>query len=138
MLHGQRPSPDGFRRVAEAVIGNAKGFGKNDFKIELATRSDDIHLQMTQAQMETFDENGKPQMKIEMPRSVLDLNTKIVTSESPATVRREPAPRWLLLPRGVTMNRSPSFLPLCIALALVACTDVPQPTAAATSRRRER
>jgi xanthine dehydrogenase YagS FAD-binding subunit len=38
-LHGQRATRDNFRAVAEALLGGAKGFGHNDFKIELAKRS---------------------------------------------------------------------------------------------------
>lgn len=58
------------------------------FKIESATRIDDEHLQMAKALVETFDEDGKTQMKIDMPNSVLDLNTRIVTSETPVTISR--------------------------------------------------
>ncbi|SRR5581483_482502 len=59
-----------------------------NFKIESATRSDNDHLQMMQAQVETYDQDGKMEMHIDMPRSVLDLNTKIVTSDIPVTIRR--------------------------------------------------
>lgn len=59
-----------------------------NFKIESAMRADNDHLQMAKAEVETFDADGKSQMKIQMPRSVLDLNTKIITSDSPVTVER--------------------------------------------------
>jgi xanthine dehydrogenase YagS FAD-binding subunit len=39
LLHGQSARPDNFRRVAEALLRDAKGFGHNDFKIELAKRA---------------------------------------------------------------------------------------------------
>jgi xanthine dehydrogenase YagS FAD-binding subunit len=39
LLHGQRAARDNFRRVAEALLRDAKGFGHNDFKIELAKRA---------------------------------------------------------------------------------------------------
>ena len=39
LLHGQRATRDNFRRVAEALLRDAKGFGHNDFKIELAKRA---------------------------------------------------------------------------------------------------
>jgi xanthine dehydrogenase YagS FAD-binding subunit len=39
LLHGQRAARDNFRRVAEALLRDAKGFGHNDFKIALAKRA---------------------------------------------------------------------------------------------------
>lgn len=65
-----------------------KGKLQMHYKIASALRVDNDHLQMAQVQVETFDENGKTEMKIDMPSSVLDLNTRIVTSETPVTIRR--------------------------------------------------
>ena len=39
ILHGQRATRDNFRAVGEALLRDAKGFGQNDFKVELAKRS---------------------------------------------------------------------------------------------------
>ena len=39
LLHGQGATRDNFRRVAEVMLRDAKGFGHNDFKIELAKRA---------------------------------------------------------------------------------------------------
>jgi xanthine dehydrogenase YagS FAD-binding subunit len=39
MLHGQRATRDNFRRIAEALLRDAKGFGHNDFKVELGKRA---------------------------------------------------------------------------------------------------
>ena len=39
LLHGQGATRDNFRRVAEVILRDAKGFGLNDFKIELAKRA---------------------------------------------------------------------------------------------------
>jgi xanthine dehydrogenase YagS FAD-binding subunit len=39
LLNGKTPSQDNFRAVAEAIMHNAKGFGDNTFKIELAKRA---------------------------------------------------------------------------------------------------
>jgi xanthine dehydrogenase YagS FAD-binding subunit len=38
-LRGRRPTPDNFARAAEALLRGARGFGHNDFKIELARRT---------------------------------------------------------------------------------------------------
>ncbi len=46
-LEGATAMPENFRRAADAVLGDARGFGHNDFKIELARRS--IMRALTQA-----------------------------------------------------------------------------------------
>jgi xanthine dehydrogenase YagS FAD-binding subunit len=51
LLHGQRATPDNFRRVAESLLRGAKGFGHNDFKIELVKRA--IVRALTQAAFKT-------------------------------------------------------------------------------------
>ncbi|MEA3188068.1 MAG: hypothetical protein QOD99_1898 [Chthoniobacter sp.] len=65
-----------------------RGKMQMNFKIESATRTDNDHLEMAKAEVETFDANGKSEMRVQMARSILDLNTKIVTSESPVEIRR--------------------------------------------------
>jgi xanthine dehydrogenase YagS FAD-binding subunit len=47
LLHGQSATRDNFRRVAEELLRDAKGFGHNNFKIELAKRA--IVRALTQA-----------------------------------------------------------------------------------------
>ena len=39
MLTGAEASAESFRRAAEAELAGAKGFGHNNFKIELARRT---------------------------------------------------------------------------------------------------
>lgn len=46
-LSGQVPTPEAFRRAADIVLRDARGFGHNDFKIELARRA--IARALTQA-----------------------------------------------------------------------------------------
>ena len=58
------------------------------FTITHAKRTDEDHLAMSMAKVETFDGNGARQMLIEVPRSVLDLKTRIVTSDSPVKITR--------------------------------------------------
>lgn len=65
-----------------------KGKLQMNYSIASALRVDNEHLKMAQVKVETFDENGHSEMKIDMPSSVLDLNTKIVTSDTPVTIRR--------------------------------------------------
>lgn len=58
------------------------------FNVDVMFRKDLGHLEMTNGKIETYDEDGKPDMTVLMPLSVLDLNTRIVTSEQPFLVRR--------------------------------------------------
>lgn len=82
------PIPPG--HTAEGVVFPVfdKGRLQMNLKMELAKRLDNEHLEAIALNIQTFDENGQPQMQIDMPRSVLDLNTKIVTSDVPVTIRR--------------------------------------------------
>ena len=59
------------------------------FSIELAMRVDEDHLDMKNTFLETYTNDGTPDLSVQMTTSVLDLNTRIVTSKDPATVRRQ-------------------------------------------------
>ena len=65
-----------------------KGKLQMDFSIDSAYRIDSDHLQMTMVKMQTYDESGKLEMMIDMPSSILDLTTRIVSSDKPVTIRR--------------------------------------------------
>jgi hypothetical protein len=58
------------------------------FNIAKALRVDLYHIDMENAYMQTYDEKGVPDAAVFMTRSVLDLNTVVVTSDVPVTVRR--------------------------------------------------
>ncbi len=58
------------------------------FNIEEMYRTDLKHLQMTDAKIVTFDDDEKPDLTLLLPVSVLDLTTRILTSEQPFLVRR--------------------------------------------------
>lgn len=57
------------------------------FNVEEMFRTDLDHLQMTNAKIQTFDEDGKPDMTVLLPISKLDLNTRVLSSEQPFLVR---------------------------------------------------
>lgn len=67
---------------------DAKGKLQMDFSIDSAYRVDNDHLQMKMVKMQTYDEDGKPEMLISLTSSVLDLATQIVSSDEPVTIRR--------------------------------------------------
>lgn len=69
-------------------IFDAEGKKKMEFYMATATRPDEGHLEMTQMRLQTFTETGAVDMLIDMPVSVLDLETKIISSARPVMVRR--------------------------------------------------
>ena len=58
------------------------------FESEIAFRVDARQLRLTQLKIETYDEAGKPEMSIDMPKSLFDLKTRVFSSIDPVTVRR--------------------------------------------------
>jgi len=59
-----------------------------NFRIGSATPVDADHIQMRDLTIETLDELGEKEMTIELPGSVLDLNTRIITGNERVTIRR--------------------------------------------------
>lgn len=59
------------------------------FSIGIARRVDEDHLNMDHTFLETYTASGTPDISVQLTTSVLDLNTRIVTSNQPATVRRQ-------------------------------------------------
>lgn len=59
-----------------------------NFTIAVARRIDNETLQMEDVDLQTYDEDGTPGLMIDLPMSSLNLNTKIITSAQPVTIRR--------------------------------------------------
>jgi len=59
------------------------------FVIGVATRLDADHIDMADMQVETFDDQQQHEMYIDLPKSVLDLNTSVITTQKRVTIRRE-------------------------------------------------
>jgi hypothetical protein len=90
------PTPTRFN-IPIPIDHNAKGVdlpffdnGKLQmyFVIKKAFRVDLDHLDMTHAYMQTYDDKETPDVTIYMTRSLLDLNTRVITSEVPVIIRR--------------------------------------------------
>lgn len=58
------------------------------FSIGVASRIDENHVRMVDAVLETFDDDGRSEMTVQLPRSVLDLTTKVVTADAEVTIWR--------------------------------------------------
>ncbi len=59
-----------------------------NFNITLATKVDPDHMRMSEAQVETYNEDGDSEMVIDLPESVLDLNTRVITTDQHVTIKR--------------------------------------------------
>jgi hypothetical protein len=60
-----------------------------NFSIGVASRIDDIHIQMKDLEIQTFDDVGQPEMSIMMPKdSIFDTDTGVITSQQHVTIHR--------------------------------------------------
>jgi hypothetical protein len=74
-------------RVATLPYYDDRGRLEMFFNIKKAVRVDMNHLAMVEAYMQSYDDKGTPDADVYMTHSMLDLNTRIVTSDVPVTVR---------------------------------------------------
>jgi hypothetical protein len=58
------------------------------FDIGVASRLDENHIQMADLRIETFDAAGQPEMSIDLPASVLDLTTSVISTEKTVKIKR--------------------------------------------------
>ncbi len=58
------------------------------FDIGVAKRIDDDHVEMSKLQVETFDDAGEREMVMDLPTSVLNLTTSVITADHPVTIKR--------------------------------------------------
>lgn len=56
--------------------------------MQIGKRVDSDHLDMTVLRIETFDDDGKQEMTIDLPQSILDLNTRVISTENGVLIKR--------------------------------------------------
>jgi lipopolysaccharide export system protein LptC len=56
--------------------------------VDAMLRKDDDHLQMTNTKVEIYNDQGAPDMGIDLPVSLLDLNTRVLTSDHSFTMHQ--------------------------------------------------
>ena len=59
------------------------------FTIGVARRIDESHVEMAELQVETFDDAGEPEMTIDLPTSVLNLKTSVLTTNQAVKIQRD-------------------------------------------------
>jgi len=60
----------------------------NRFNAGVAKRLDDIHIQLRDLKMTTYTPEQKTDLQIDMSDSVLDVKTRVISTQKPTTVRR--------------------------------------------------
>jgi hypothetical protein len=68
---------------------DASGRLQMNFVIGVARKVDPDHVHMKDMQVETFNEEGETDMLIDLPASELDLNTRVITSHTKTTIKRD-------------------------------------------------
>lgn len=58
------------------------------FESEIAFRVDTQQLRLSQLRIATYDDAGQAEMSIDMPLSIYNLKSKVLTSVDPVTIRR--------------------------------------------------
>jgi Lipopolysaccharide-assembly, LptC-related len=65
-----------------------QGHLNNRFDAGVAKRLDDVHVQLRDLKMITYTPDKKPDLRIDMSDSVLNMKTRVISSQKPTTVRR--------------------------------------------------
>lgn len=59
------------------------------YTIGKATKVDESHMEMSDLTVETFDENGDPELTMDLPTSTMDLTTWVITAYQPVKIKRD-------------------------------------------------
>lgn len=83
------PLPKGYESK-DVVIPYTDETGKKSmvFRIGIGMRLDDDHVNMSNLLIEMFDEQGQPEMTVELPASQLNLNTRTIAGNKSVTIKR--------------------------------------------------
>lgn len=81
--------PDHPSRGLKIPYYDTKGNLQMVFNIGLGERKDADHIEMTDTQVETYNEEGETDMTVQLPVSMLDVNTRVITSQTKTTITRD-------------------------------------------------
>ncbi|HEY1476540.1 MAG TPA: LPS export ABC transporter periplasmic protein LptC [Chthoniobacterales bacterium] len=71
-------------------IRNEEGKVQMQFDMETATRLDDQNIEMHTVTIQTYNEQtGKPDAKIDLQTSIMNLDTNVITTKEPVRITRE-------------------------------------------------
>ncbi|MGB8170120.1 MAG: LPS export ABC transporter periplasmic protein LptC [Chthoniobacteraceae bacterium] len=69
-------------------IRSPTGLMQMRFTMEIGARTDLNHMDMTTLLIETFDDEGNEEMSINLPRSILNLETHVLTTDAGVVIKR--------------------------------------------------
>jgi Lipopolysaccharide-assembly, LptC-related len=71
-------------------VRNEEGKMQMQFDMETATRLDDQNVEMHTVTIQTYnDQTGKPDAKIDLQTSIMNLDTNVITTKEPVRITRE-------------------------------------------------
>ena len=71
-------------------VRNEEGKMQMQFDMETATRLDDQNIEMHTVTIQTYNEKtGKPDAKIDLQTSMMNLDTNVITTKEPVRITRE-------------------------------------------------
>ena len=71
-------------------VRNEEGKVQMQFDMETATRLDDQNIEMHTVTIQTYNEQtGKPDAKIDLQTSIMNLDTNVITTKEPVRITRE-------------------------------------------------
>jgi hypothetical protein len=71
-------------------VRNEEGKMQMQFDMETATRLEDQNIEMHTVTIQTYnDQTGKPDAKIDLQTSVMNLDTNVITTKEPVRITRE-------------------------------------------------
>jgi len=82
------PVPIGENAIDIRIPDWENGKQKMSFYVGVMEHKDPEHIQMTNAKIKTFDENGNNDLTLLLPVSVFDLKTRLLTSDQRFVLRR--------------------------------------------------
>ncbi len=67
------------------------GDGKKQmfFTIGVASKIDEEHVGLAETQIETFEDDGSSEMTIDLPQSVLNVNTSVISTKKHVEIKRD-------------------------------------------------
>ena len=82
------PVPVGQKSMGIVIPDWENGESKMSFNVDMMEHKDIEHIQMTNAKIQTFDEEGKLDLVLLLPVSVFDLKTCLLTTDKPFVLKR--------------------------------------------------
>lgn len=82
------PLVEGHDSIGLKIPYFVNGRRQMNYDIGVASKLDADNVKMSDLQVQTFDDAGAPEMKIEMPQSVMNMSTHVIKSDTKTVITR--------------------------------------------------